>query len=144
MRLRNLLAKRVLRRAADENLPAECRTVVSTVPEQLGQLFYIGMSSSAARLRSSRATFCIAVVLIVPVSPFVGSVGAADRLEPSSETRSTERPTVRVAAVQAKRRLVDWHIKEPVEFLAAVDKNLAELEQIVQTAGKQGCDAHGA
>jgi hypothetical protein len=37
-------------RAGDADLPAECRTVVSTVPEQLGQLFYTGMSFSAARL----------------------------------------------------------------------------------------------
>ena len=48
-------------RAADENLPADCRTAVSTVPEQLGQLFYTGIFSSAARL--TRHTLVQTVVL---------------------------------------------------------------------------------
>jgi predicted amidohydrolase len=52
----------------------------------------------------------------------------------------TEPATVRVAAVQAKRRLVDWRIKDPAEVLAAVDKNLAALEQIVHEAGERKCD----
>ncbi len=48
--------------------------------------------------------------------------------------------TVRVAAVQAQRRLVDWRIQDPEEVLAAVDRNLAELEQIVHTAAERHCD----
>ena len=48
--------------------------------------------------------------------------------------------TVRIAAAQAARRLVDFHLK-PGEALAAVDKNLAELERIVERAGEAKCDA---
>ncbi|MGD9710497.1 MAG: carbon-nitrogen hydrolase family protein [Thermomicrobiales bacterium] len=48
--------------------------------------------------------------------------------------------TVRVAAVQAQRRLVDWRIEDPEEVLAAVDNNLEELEQIIHTAADSHCD----
>jgi predicted amidohydrolase len=48
---------------------------------------------------------------------------------------------VRVAAAQAKRRSIDWRLKDPVQVLEAVNKNLAELEQIVHKAGKGKCDA---
>ena len=48
--------------------------------------------------------------------------------------------TVRVAAAQAVRRVVDFRLK-PVEALAAVEKNLAELERIVERAGEAKCDA---
>jgi predicted amidohydrolase len=47
---------------------------------------------------------------------------------------------VRVAAVQAKRRLIDWRIQDPREVLAKVDQNLAELEPIIHTAGEHNCD----
>ena len=56
---------------------------------------------------------------------------ASEALEPA---------TVRVAAVQAKRRLVDWRIKDPAAALAAVDENLAALEPIIHAAGKRKCD----
>lgn len=59
----------------------------------------------------------------------------------SSEAGSRQAPTVRVAAVQAKRRLIDWRIKDPAKVLAAVDRNLTELEQIVHAAGDRKCDA---
>src|SRR5438067_573696 len=48
--------------------------------------------------------------------------------------------TVRVAAAQAARRVIDFRLK-PDEALAAVDKNLAELERIVRRAGEAKCDA---
>ena len=48
--------------------------------------------------------------------------------------------TVRVAAAQAARRVIDFHLK-PDEALAAVEKNLAELERIVDRAGEAKCDA---
>ena len=47
---------------------------------------------------------------------------------------------VRVAAVQTKRRLIDWKLHEPRDVLAAVDENLAELEELVEKAGKLQCD----
>src|SRR3954470_14984039 len=48
--------------------------------------------------------------------------------------------TVRVAAAQAARRVVDFRLK-PAEALAAVEKNLVELERIVDRAGEAKCDA---
>ena len=46
---------------------------------------------------------------------------------------------VRVAAAQAARRVIDYHLK-PVEALAAVEKNLIEIERIVDRAGEAKCD----
>jgi predicted amidohydrolase len=49
--------------------------------------------------------------------------------------------TVRVAACQAKRRSIDWRLATAAEALAAVDRNLAELEPLVHKAGDAKCDA---
>jgi predicted amidohydrolase len=78
--------------------------------------------------------------LVVATRRFERVVSAADRPMPSGEAGSREPATVRVAAVQAKRRLVDWRIENPAEVLAAVDKNLTDLEQIIHKAGEQKCD----
>ena len=48
--------------------------------------------------------------------------------------------TVRVAAAQAARRVIDFRLK-PDEALAAVDRTLVELERIVDRAGEAKCDA---
>jgi predicted amidohydrolase len=48
--------------------------------------------------------------------------------------------TVRIAAAQAARRVVDFHLKAN-EALTAVEKNLAGLEHIVNRAGEAKCDA---
>src|SRR3954467_10496955 len=48
--------------------------------------------------------------------------------------------TVRVAAAQAARRVVDFRLK-PAGALAAVEKNLTELERVVDRAGEAKCDA---
>ena len=48
--------------------------------------------------------------------------------------------TVRVAAAQAARRVIDFRL-QPDEALAAVEKNLADLERIVERAGEAKCDA---
>jgi predicted amidohydrolase len=48
--------------------------------------------------------------------------------------------TVRVAAAQAARRVIDFRLK-PDEALAGVDQNLSELEHIVDRAGEAKCDA---
>jgi len=48
--------------------------------------------------------------------------------------------TVRMAAAQAARRVIDFRL-QPDEALAAVEKNLVELERIVARAGEAKCDA---
>lgn len=48
--------------------------------------------------------------------------------------------TVRVAAAQAARRVIDFRLT-PEDALAAVEKNLIELERIVNRAGEANCDA---
>ncbi len=58
----------------------------------------------------------------------------------AAETRTASTNTVRIAAAQARRRVVDFHLS-PNEALAAVEKNLAELERIVERAGQAKCDA---
>jgi len=64
----------------------------------------------------------------------------ADQPTPTDEVTPAEPNTVRVAAVQAKRRLIDWRIDDPQLVLAAVDENLSELEKIVRQAGDRSCD----
>ncbi len=80
-----------------------------------------------------QSVICVAAILIV----------AADHGSPvlqAGETTREGQDTVRVAAVQAKRRMVDWHIHDRAHLLAAVDKNLDELEHIVHEAGRRKCD----
>ena len=60
--------------------------------------------------------------------------GFAAKASPSSTN------TVRVAAAQAAPRVIDFRL-QPDEALAAVEKNLAELERIVARAGEAKCDA---
>ncbi|HWN94261.1 MAG TPA: carbon-nitrogen hydrolase family protein, partial [Methylomirabilota bacterium] len=48
--------------------------------------------------------------------------------------------TVRIAAAQTARRVIDFRLKAD-EALVAVEKNLAELERIVDRAGEARCDA---
>ena len=86
------------------------------------------------------SVFCVGALLAAVVLHDAGTLRAAEDSKPSAETSSNGPETIRVAAVQAKRRLVDWRIKDSANVLAAVDKNLIELEQIVHKAGQQGCD----
>src|SRR5216117_4141359 len=48
--------------------------------------------------------------------------------------------TVRIAAAQAARRVVDFRLNAD-EALAAVERNLVELERVVERAGQAKCDA---
>src|SRR6266704_2538213 len=64
---------------------------------------------------------------------FISPIALAEPSVPSTNT-------VRVAAAQAARRIIDFHLR-PDEALTAVDKNLAELESIVNGAGEAKCDA---
>src|SRR5690349_14243987 len=57
----------------------------------------------------------------------------------SAQTISTTN-TVRIAAAQAVGRVVGFRLKRE-EVLAAVEKNLVELERIVNRAGREKCDA---
>jgi predicted amidohydrolase len=71
----------------------------------------------------------------------MGSASAEEKPTIAEEAAPDEAGVVRVAAVQAQRRLIDWRLQEPAKVLAAVDKNLAELEAIIHAAGAQECDA---
>jgi len=55
-------------------------------------------------------------------------------------TQAAEIVTVRVAAAQPKRRLVDWQIRDPIEALNLVNQTLQELERIIHRAGEDNCD----
>ncbi len=48
--------------------------------------------------------------------------------------------TVRIAAAQPQRRSVDWHMREPKDVLARVDKSLGELEALIDKAAEEKCD----
>jgi predicted amidohydrolase len=65
-----------------------------------------------------------------------------DQIEgtPSATSGAAGGRTVRVAAVQAKRRTIDYRLKPP-QVLAAVDRNLNELEAIIGNAADLQCDA---
>src|SRR5437773_5112 len=58
----------------------------------------------------------------------------------AAESSAPSTNMVRIAAAQAARRVVDFRLKQD-EALAAVDKNLTELERIVNRAGEAKCDA---
>jgi predicted amidohydrolase len=66
---------------------------------------------------------------------------AAGRPAPAAAAGGAPERTVRIAAAQAKRRIVDWRLKDPAAVLAAVDEHLAALEGIVHRAAAQKCDA---
>jgi len=83
---------------------------------------------------------CAATILGFIAAPEAVTVRAADKPIGSAEAASGASATVRVAAVQAKRRLVDWRTKDSAQVMAAVDKNLGALEEIVHKAGEQECD----
>ena len=87
------------------------------------------MTNPMALCTLALTAFCISQTIVVADTPM-----------PSKGRSTGESGTVRVAAVQAKRRLVDWRLKDAAEVLAAVDKNLTELEQIVHKAGEQKCN----
>ena len=67
--------------------------------------------------------------------------GAGDSGSSVKDMRLKVNGLMRVAAAQAKRRSIDWRLKTAKQALEAVDKNLAELEQIVHKAGEKKCDA---
>jgi predicted amidohydrolase len=60
---------------------------------------------------------------------------------PREETIPVKNSKVRIAAVQARDRSVDWRIADAAEVLRHVDQTLSELEQLVHKAGAEKCDA---
>jgi len=54
---------------------------------------------------------------------------------------ATKKGSVRVGAVQARARIIDYKLKDPADVLKQVDNSLEELEQIIEKAGKAKCDA---
>jgi predicted amidohydrolase len=85
-----------------------------------------------------RTPIRVAAVFALTACAQIEAIFAVDA--PSAESASPDRATVRIAAVQTKHRLIDWRIGEPADVLAAVDKNLTALEEIVHSAGQQKCD----
>src|SRR5688572_21819674 len=71
----------------------------------------------------------LALLLVI----FDGSFGSG-AAEPSSTN------TVRIAAAQAAPRVIDFRLK-PEQALAAVERNLSELERIIARADEAKCDA---
>src|SRR3954451_19121014 len=65
---------------------------------------------------------------------------AAGYGDPAYKAEPAPTNTVRIAAAQAAKRVIDFHLK-PAEALAAVEKNLTELEKVVVLAGAGKCDA---
>src|SRR5260370_35740796 len=56
---------------------------------------------------------------------------------------ATKKGSVRVGAVQARARIIDYKLKDPADGLKQVDNSLEELEQIIEKAGKAKCDGLG-
>ena len=89
------------------------------------------------RILNSQSVIRVGAVVAAVALLHAGTLSAAEDGDTWGEA---PQETVRVAAVQAKRRMVDWHIRDKAKVLAAVERNLIELRQIVDKAGKQGCD----
>jgi predicted amidohydrolase len=86
---------------------------------------------------------CLAV--LCALLPGLGGHQASWRTQSAKpDADASARPkgkgVMRIAACQAKRRSIDWRLKKPADVLAAVEKNLAELEKIVHKAGDAKCD----
>jgi len=78
-----------------------------------------------------KTNVCLIRLLIVAfISPSLAT--AAESVAPFTNT-------VRIAAAQAARRVIDFRLK-PAEALVAVEKNLEALERIIDRAGEAKCD----
>src|SRR5207244_5999407 len=55
-------------------------------------------------------------------------------------SQAKQKPTMRIGAAQPKSRLVDYHLNNPAEVLAQLDRSLGELEEIVHKGGTARCD----
>lgn len=85
------------------------------------------------------AIFC-ATCFVVTIAWHPQAMLAEDGTRSPAQPNANNNDLVRVAAVQAKPRLVDWRLQDSQIVLAAVDKNLDALESIVDKAGQLDCD----
>src|SRR5262249_47368378 len=70
-----------------------------------------------------------------------GAFTPVQAAEPAADAKARPKDKLRIAACQAKRRSIDWRLRKAGDALAAVEKNLDQLEKIVHKAGEAGCDA---
>jgi predicted amidohydrolase len=90
--------------------------------------------------RHLATVLCTSATLLLIVCGDLRSVADDDRPATNPQAVAPDAGLVRVAAVQTRRRLIDWRLNSPEHVLSAVDGNLAQLEAIVHRAGEQGCD----
>ena len=86
---------------------------------------------------SSKTAYLLSVCLAgaLPAVLLSSARSADDGLTPSKKT------TVRVGAVQARPRIIDYKLSDPADVLKRVDTTLDELERIIHKAGEAKCDA---
>lgn len=86
------------------------------------------------RFRALFAVLVTALVAILIMGPWTAFAGD----DPQGKRGDG---VVRVAACQAKARMVDYRLKSPRDVLAQVDRNLGALEAIIHRAGERECEA---
>lgn len=91
-----------------------------------------------ARRFSVWLAFAVAIWAGLPGTTVRTSSAGPDNVTPAAVPQKVR--TVRVAAIQVKKRIVDWHVAEPAQVLAAVDQTLADLERVADTAAAKRCD----
>jgi predicted amidohydrolase len=88
----------------------------------------------------ARSILCLFTLLSICLGCVGWTASAEQPGQPTADGEQLDSKTVRVAAVQAKRRMVDWRLESSEGVLAAVEQNLQELEKIVHLAGERECD----
>ena len=92
-------------------------------------------------MRRKSLRFAATVVwLAVLFTTFEWAPAQAAKDEQAANSAENTGATIRVASVQAKRRLVDWRIRDASQVMVEVNRNLDELEQIVERAAERKCD----
>jgi predicted amidohydrolase len=85
--------------------------------------------------RKLMGLFSLFLSVALPAALLESGRSADDGLTP------TKKGSVRVGAVQARARIIDYKLKDPADVLKQVDNSLGELEQIIHKAGAAKCDA---
>jgi predicted amidohydrolase len=82
-------------------------------------------------------------LLISAVGGTLAAARPVDRaaVPPREETIPVKHSRMRIAAVQARDRSVDWKTEDTGEVLRHVDQTLSALEQLIHKAGAEQCDA---
>ncbi len=79
--------------------------------------------------------FSVFLSVALPAALLESGRSANDGLTP------TKKGSVRVGAVQARPRIIDYKLSDPADVLKRVDTTLDELERIIHKAGEAKCDA---